>query len=90
MHLRTTYLIRCVSQPLGTIVKGLALGNEGVEHLVWETNFISWRKKISFWAGNVEIRPNPSYYESQILSLIINTDKNVTETFQLTELPTWL
>ena len=45
MHLRTTYLIRCVSQPLGAIVKGLALANEVVEHLEWKTNFISWKKK---------------------------------------------
>lgn len=34
--------------------------------------------------------PNPSYYEGQILSLFIDTDKKVTETFQLIDFRTWL
>lgn len=45
MHLQTTYLSRCVSQPLGAIVKGLALADEGIEHLECKTNFISWKKE---------------------------------------------
>lgn len=56
MHLQTTYLIRCVSQPLRAIVKGLALTDEGAdsEHLEW-TNFISWKKGVNFCPENVEI-----------------------------------
>lgn len=80
-------MIRSVSQPLGAIVvKGLALADEGVEHLEWKTNFISWKKKESTSVPELEMgnfKPNPSYYEGQILSLFINTDKKVTETFQL-------
>ena len=45
MHLRIIYLIRCVSQPLGAIVKGLTLAYEIIKPLEWKTNFISWKKK---------------------------------------------
>ena len=43
MYLHTTHLIRCVSQPLGAIVKGLTLADEVVERrdVEWKTNFIS-------------------------------------------------
>lgn len=48
------YLIPCVSQPLGAIVKALALvADEGIEQL--KTNFMSWKKKVNFCARNVEI-----------------------------------
>lgn len=83
------YLIPCVSQPLGAIVKALALvADEGIERL--KTNFMSWKKKSTSVPEMSKFRPNPSYYEGQILSLFINTDKKVTETFQLIDFRTWL
>lgn len=89
MHLQTTYLIRCVSQPLGAIVKGWTLADEVVEHLEWKTNFISWREKESTSVPEMwKFRPNPSYYEGQILSLVfINTDKSRQRNFPVNRPP---
>ena len=88
MHLRIIYLIRCVSQPLGAIVKGLTLAYEIIKPLEWKTNFISWKKKESTSVQEMwKFRPNPSYYEGQILSLVfIDTDKSMKPSSQLTSI----
>ena len=56
MHLQTTYLIRCVSQPLGAIVKGLALADEGDTITPgMEDKLYILKKRVNFCAGNVKI-----------------------------------